>query len=53
VKLAVTGYGSADKTAVANMIPQLLILPKKKRLDDELDAVAIGITALATGLIRH
>jgi crossover junction endodeoxyribonuclease RuvC len=53
VKLAVTGHGGADKTAVAHMIPQLLTLPKKKRLDDELDAIAIGITALASGLARH
>lgn len=50
VKLAVTGYGNADKAAVANMLPRLLALPEKKRLDDELDAIAIGITALATGL---
>lgn len=49
VKLAVTGYGGADKRAVARMVPQLLSLPKKKRLDDELDAIAIGITALAIG----
>jgi crossover junction endodeoxyribonuclease RuvC len=47
VKLAVTGYGGSSKAAVATMIPRLLILPKKKRLDDELDAIAIGITALA------
>ena len=53
VKLAVTGYGGADKKAVAIMIPQLLMLPKKKRLDDELDAIAIGITALAFGLHKH
>ena len=53
IKLAVTGYGGADKTAVARMIPQLLILQKKKRLDDELDAIAIGITALARGPFRH
>ncbi|OGG78061.1 crossover junction endodeoxyribonuclease RuvC [Candidatus Kaiserbacteria bacterium RIFCSPLOWO2_01_FULL_52_12b] len=50
VKLAITGHGAADKKAVARMIPRLLILPKKKRLDDELDAIAIGITALAAGL---
>lgn len=49
VKSAVAGYGNADKRAVANMIPRLLILPKKKRLDDELDAIAIGVTALARG----
>lgn len=47
VKSAVTGYGGADKTAVARMIPKLLILPAKKRLDDEMDAIAIGVTALA------
>jgi crossover junction endodeoxyribonuclease RuvC len=53
VKLAVTGYGSADKKAIANMLPQLLVLPKKRRLDDELDAIAIGITALAIGLVQQ
>lgn len=52
VKLAVTGYGGADKKAVENMIPRLLTLPEKKRLDDELDAIAIGITALSMGLPR-
>ena len=50
VKLAVTGHGGASKAAVAEMIPRLLTLPDKKRLDDELDAIAIGITALAAGL---
>jgi len=53
VKLAVTGHGGSNKAAVATMIPRLLDLPKKKRLDDELDAIAIGITALASGLSRH
>jgi crossover junction endodeoxyribonuclease RuvC len=53
VKVAVTGHGGADKKAVAHMIPQLLTLPKKKRLDDELDAIAIGITALAAGFPQH
>lgn len=53
VKSAVTGHGGADKGAVARMVPKLIALPEKKRLDDELDAIAIGITALATGLSRH
>ena len=53
IKLAVTGYGGADKRAVATMIPKLLMLPIKKRLDDELDAIAIGITTLAFGALRH
>lgn len=53
VKLAVTGHGGSSKAAVGAMIPRLLNLPEKKRLDDELDAIAIGITALASGLARH
>ncbi len=47
VKVAVTGDGRADKKAIARMIPLLVSLPDKKRLDDELDAIAVGITALA------
>lgn len=47
VKLAVTGYGAATKAAIAQMVPRLITLPKKKRLDDELDAIALGIAALA------
>ena len=53
VKLAVTGYGNADKKAVGAMIPRLLNLPQKKRLDDELDAIAVGICAIAMGIPRH
>ncbi|MBU2103915.1 crossover junction endodeoxyribonuclease RuvC [Patescibacteria group bacterium] len=48
VKLAVTGYGNADKKAVAQMIPRLISLPEKRRLDDELDAIALCIAALST-----
>lgn len=50
VKLAVTGYGNADKKAVASMIPRLISLPPKRRLDDELDAIALAIAALSTRL---
>ncbi len=50
VKNAVTGNGRADKAAVARMIPRLLTLTEKKRTDDEFDAIAIGITALAVGI---
>ena len=53
VKLAVTGHGGADKKSVAAMLPHLLTLPPKKRLDDELDAIAVGITALAMGVPLH
>ncbi|MBU6321177.1 MAG: crossover junction endodeoxyribonuclease RuvC [Patescibacteria group bacterium] len=50
VKLAATGNGRADKAAVARMIPKLVALPSPpsgKRLDDELDALALALCALA------
>jgi crossover junction endodeoxyribonuclease RuvC len=47
VKVAVTGSGSSDKEAVALMVGRLVALPSRKRLDDELDAIAVGITCLA------
>lgn len=47
VKLAVTGYGASDKAAIARMIPHLISLPAKKRLDDEMDAIALAIAGLA------
>lgn len=50
VKLAVTGHGSADKAAIARMIPHLITLPEKKRLDDELDAIAVAIAGLSARL---
>lgn len=49
VKLAVTGHGGADKAAVARMLPHLLTLPPKLRLDDELDAIAVAIAGLSAG----
>lgn len=48
VKIAVTGYGRADKGSVEGMVRKLLELPAKKMLDDELDAVALCITHLAS-----
>ena len=48
VKVAVTGYGKSEKTAVAAMVARLVRLPDKKRLDDEIDAIAVGITCLAS-----
>ncbi len=47
VKMATTGYGKSDKAAIARMVPQLIDVPAGKRLDDELDAIAIGLTCLA------
>ncbi len=48
VKVAITGYGKSDKSAVAAMVPRLVTLTPKKRLDDELDAIAVGLTCLAS-----
>lgn len=48
VKVAVTGYGKSDKAAVAAMVTRLVNIADKKRLDDELDAIAIGLTCLAS-----
>ena len=46
IKAAVTGYGSADKQAIKKMIDLQVILPRKKRLDDEYDAIACGYAFL-------
>ena len=45
VKMAICGYGRADKESVANMVRLQLNLPKKKVLDDESDALAIALAA--------
>ena len=47
VKAATTGWGKADKKAVAQMIRTLLKIEKTIHHDDEYDALAIGITHLA------
>jgi len=44
IKLAITGYGSADKKAITAMIPRLIELHSGKKLDDELDAIAVALT---------
>ncbi len=51
VKVAVTGYGASDKTHVLSMVPKLIKMDNKKRLDDEYDAIAVGLTHLAS--YRH
>jgi len=48
VKQAVTGYGSADKKQVQEMVRVLLLLDKIPKPDDAADALAIAITHLNT-----
>jgi crossover junction endodeoxyribonuclease RuvC len=47
IKVAVTGYGKSDKSAVIDMVKRLVINAPKTAFDDEYDAIAVGITALA------
>ncbi len=47
IKIAVTGYGKSTKEAVMSMVPKLIKLTHETKSDDELDAIAAGITCLA------
>ncbi len=46
VKMAVTGYGRADKRQVQQMVRTLLSLPEPPKPDDVADALAVAIAAL-------
>jgi crossover junction endodeoxyribonuclease RuvC len=45
VKLAITGYGRAEKPQMQKMVQMLLKLPEIPKPDDAADAVAIALTA--------
>lgn len=45
IKAAITGYGLADKQAIAKMVRFLLHQPNLKVIDDVSDALAAAITA--------
>lgn len=47
IKLATTGYGRADKAQIIKMVKMLVEVDDSKKSDDELDAIAIALTALA------
>lgn len=47
VKVAVTGYGKSDKTAVHTMVQRLVHGVPHKAHDDEYDAIAVATTCLA------
>ena len=44
VKIAVTGYGNADKGQVGRMIKAILQLKDIPKLDDTADAIAVALT---------
>lgn len=47
IKAAVTGYGKSDKRAIMDMVPRLIKLPTRPMIDDEVDAIAVALTAFA------
>lgn len=47
IKVATTGYGASDKASIHAMLKHLVANLPTDALDDEYDAIAIGITALA------
>lgn len=49
IKTAVTGYGKSDKKHVSDMVKKLIKIEKtEKIIDDEYDAIAVGLTYFAT-----
>ncbi|MFZ3011581.1 MAG: crossover junction endodeoxyribonuclease RuvC [Minisyncoccia bacterium] len=47
IKIATTGYGKSDKAQIIKMVKMLVKMDNSKTSDDELDAIAIAITAFA------
>ncbi len=52
IKLAVAGNGKGSKDDVTTMLKYLIDLPDKKMLDDEYDAIAVGLTHFAHNRIN-
>jgi crossover junction endodeoxyribonuclease RuvC len=47
IKVAVTGYGKGSKKDIAFMVPKLIAVNVTKKIDDEVDAIAVGLTYFA------
>lgn len=47
IKIATTGYGRSDKAQIIKMVKMLVEIDNSKKSDDELDAIAIALTAFA------
>ena len=48
IKNALTGYGRASKNQVEQMVYQIISINKKIKYDDEIDAIATGLTCEAS-----
>lgn len=53
IKVAVTGYGKANKQMVMSMVPRLIEIKENIKSDDEIDAIAVGLTCLASEKIEN
>lgn len=51
VKMALTGYGRADKQQMQLLVQQLLKLPEIPKPDDAADAIAVALTAAVSHAI--
>lgn len=47
IKIAVTGHGGSDKSAVTMMVKRLIKGVPEHAVDDEYDAIAVALTCLA------
>lgn len=48
IKIAVTGSGNSDKTQVSKMVGLITKIDLNKKIDDEIDAIAVGLTCFAS-----
>mgnify|MGYP001794618524 FL=1 len=48
IKVTVTGYGKATKNDIHSMVRRLINLGDSKKIDDEIDAIATGLTFFAS-----
>ena len=53
VKVAVTGYGNADKPQVQEMVRLLLRLDERPKPDDVADAIAVALCHLQSAHLRY
>lgn len=47
IKIAITGYGKAEKNQIIDMVRKLIKIDSNTNSDDEFDAIAIGLTHFA------
>ena len=53
VKLSMTGVGNATKEQVQKMVKLSLKIDTSKKIDDEIDAIALGIAALGKARVDN